>query len=340
MKLIAQAAVTIVLAACGDKSNAEFRAEVTAGIHASIAVELDNLVQATHDLQAAAPDHAWDAMADAFAMAQMHDAWRRARIAYEHVEGATAPLFPDLDLAMDARYNEYLERAGPDGDPDLFDATGVVGMHAVERILYSRRIRAGIIAYESSLAGYVPAAYPATEDEAVAFKTVLVQRLVDDATALRDRWQPTAIDIGAAYQGLVGLMNEQKLKISAAATGQEESRYANLTLFDMRNNLSGTKGIYDSFRPWIQARAMASDDAIEIRFRALTILYGAPAGEALPTVPSTWSSDDPTPDDLETPFGMLWQAVQDNVDPARADSIVAEMNRVAVALGFPEFVAD
>jgi iron uptake system component EfeO len=340
MKPLALVVISAAVTGCSDKSDAEFRAEVIDGIHASIGAELDNLVKAAHDLQDAAPDHAWDTMADAFAMAQMHDAWRRARIAYEHVEGATAPLFPELDLAMDSRYDDLLERIGPAGDPDLFDATGVVGMHAVERILYSQRIRPEIIAFESSLSGYVPAAYPATAGQAVAFKAGLAGRVVDDATALHDLWQPTAIDIGAAYQGLVGLMNEQKLKIGAAATRQEESRYANITLFDMRNNLSGTKGIYDSFRPWIQARAMTSDDAIEVRFRALTMLYGAPAGDALPSVPSTWRSDAPTPADLATPFGVLWQAVQDNVDPGRADSIVADMNRVAVTLGFPEFVAD
>ena len=42
--------------------------------------------------------------------------------------------------------------------------------------------------------------------------------------------------------------------------------------------------------------------------------------------------------DLATPFGMLWQKVHDEVDPAREGSIVFEMNDVAILLGFPEFV--
>ena len=328
-----------VLAACGDKTDAEFRAEVIADLHASIASELDDLVAAAHQIQAAAPSHAWDPLADATAIAQMRDAWRRTRIAYEHVEGATVPLFGELDVALDARYDEFLARIGPSGDSDLFDATGVVGMHAVERILYSQNIRPPIIAFEAGLQGYEPAAYPTSDGQALAFKTELAQKLVDDATSLRDQWLPTVIDIGIAYRGLVGLMNEQEQKIIQAATGAEESRYANITLFDLRNNLAGTKGLYDAFRQWIWSRPNASDaqTMIEARFRSLTTLYGAIPGDALPPVPVGWNSENPSPADLATQFGTLWQAVMHEVDPYTDGSIVFEMNRIAKVLGLPEF---
>ncbi|HMG55197.1 MAG TPA: EfeM/EfeO family lipoprotein [Kofleriaceae bacterium] len=326
--------------ACTGKSDDEYRAEVIAEMHAVIGIELDDLVQASHELQAAAPTHAWSETADAIEIAQMRDAWRRTRIAYEHIEGATAPLFGDLDYTLDARYDDYLEKLGPDGDRELFDATGVTGMHGIERILYANDIRPEIVAFEVTLPGYVPAAFPRTDDEAIAFKTELAQKLVDDAEALHDQWQPAAIDIGAAYQGLVGLMNEQKDKINVAATGAEESRYADITLFDLRNNLAGTKGVYESFRPWIQARALTSDDMIVARFRALTTLYGGTPGDALPRVPRGWDSEHPTPDELDTPFGRLWQAVHDNVNASQQGGIVFEMNRVAVVLGFPEFIAE
>jgi iron uptake system component EfeO len=339
-----QCAVLIVLAtgvsACSDKSDAEFRAEVIAAMQATVKDELDDLVQAARDLQMAAPSHAWDELGDAVALAQMRDAWRRTRIAYEHVEGATAPLFGALDLALDARYDEYLEVLGPGGDHALFDAAGVTGMHGIERILYALDTRQEIVEFEQTLDGYEPAAFPVSDGEAIEFKTGLAQKLLDDASALRAGWQPAAINIGAAYQGLVGLMNEQQRKIDLAATGAEESRYANATLFDLRNNLAGTKGIYDTFRPWIQARAMTSDDAIVAKFRALTTLYGGPPGDALPRVPSGWSSEHPTSGDLATTFGMLWQAVHDNVNASKTGSIVFEMNQVAMTLGFPEFVAD
>ena len=227
-------------AACGDKSDADYKAEVVAAMHDSISVDLEALVQASIDLQTAAPTHAWNATNDANAITMMQAAWKRTRVAYEHVEGATAPIFADLDGSMDERYDAYLSDLGAVGDQELFDDKGVTGMHGIERILYSATIRPEVITFESPLPGYKAAAYPKTDGEAMSFKTVLVQKLIDDAKSLRDQWQPAAIDIGAAYQGLVGLMNEQKEKVNKAATGEEESRYARTTLFDLRNNLDGT----------------------------------------------------------------------------------------------------
>jgi iron uptake system component EfeO len=327
------------LAACSDKTDADHRADVVASMHDSISLDLADLVQAARDLQAAAPAHAWNETADAAAIAAMRNAWKRARVAYEHVEGATAPIFPDLDVAMDERYDGFLAALGPAGDQDLFDAKGVTGMHGIERILYAPLIRPEVIAFERTLPGYKAAAYPATDGEAMAFKTALVQKLVDDATSLHAQWQPAAIDLGAAYQGLVGLMNEQKEKVNLAATGEEESRYADLTLFDLRNNLDGTRKAYEAFRGWVQARHGAGADAmLEARFAALAALYASIPGDALPPVPADWSSDKPTPADLATPFGALWQAVREAVDPDRDGSVVFEMNQIAVLLGFPEFV--
>jgi iron uptake system component EfeO len=329
------------LAACsGDTTDAEFKADVVAAMHDSIGADLADLVSAARDLQTAAPVHAWNPNADAAAITAMREAWKRTRVAYEHVEGATAPIFGDLDVTMDARYDDYLVITGPTGDANLFDATGVTGMHGIERIIYAPQIRQEVIDFESSLPGYQPAAYPRNGDEAVLFKTALVQKLIDDANKLHDQWQPAAIDIGAAYQGLVGLMNEQKEKVNLAATGEEESRYANITLFDLRNNLEGTRKVYDQFRAWIQSRPKGadSDKMIEARFETLAALYTSMPGEALPAVPADWSADQPTPANLATPFGMLWKTVHEAVDPGASGSVVFEMNQVAALLGFPEFI--
>jgi iron uptake system component EfeO len=340
----ALAAVLPALAACSDspKTDAEYKADVVASMHGSIGADLADLVQAALDLQAAAPTHAWDPIADSAAITAMRVAWMRSRIAYEHVEGATAPIFGSLDVSMDARYDDFLAKLVPDGDPDLFDASGATGMHAIERILYAHDIRSEVIVFESPLPGYVPAAYPATNEEAVAFKTQLARKLVDDAISLRDQWKPAAIDIGAAFQGLVGLMNEQKEKVNLAATGEEESRYANLTLFDLRNNLDGTDKAYALFRAWIQARAGGGeiDAKIQAGFTELAQLYAALPGDALPAVPDDWSADAPTPANLATGFGMLWQTVHQDVDPTRSGSVVFEMNQVATMLGFPEFIEE
>jgi iron uptake system component EfeO len=332
------------LAACGDgePSDAAFKTDVVARMHDSIGADLAALETAARSLQAAAPTRAWNPTRDADAIDAMRAAWKDTRVAYEHVEGATAPIFGDLDVTMDARYDDYLAAIGPTGDQDLFDATGVTGMHGIERILFAQAIRPEVIAFESMLPGYKAAAYPANDDEAIAFKTQLVQKLIDDARSLHDQWQPAAIDIGAAYQGLVGLMNEQQEKVNLAATGEEESRYADITLFDLRNNLDGTQKVYELFRDWIQAKPMGAqaDAMIVARFATLSSLYGKTSGDALPPVPDDWSADQPTQDNLGTPFGMLWLTVRESVDPAGDGSVVFEMNKIATLLGFPEFVEE
>ena len=330
-------AIAAVAPGC-TKTDLEYRADVVAAIHASISVELDELVDAARTLQTAAPDRAWSAASDAAAIARMRDAWKRTRIAYEHIEGATSPLFPSLEDAMDARYDDYLLMVGGAGDPNLFDATGVVGMHGIERILYAPDIRPAVVMFESTLAGYRAAAYPVTDAEARAFKATLVQRLIDDAAMLRARWKPTAIDIGVAFQGMVGLMNDQVAKLDLAARGEEESRYANVTLFDLRNNLEGTRQLYELFRGWFHFRSDADFDALVVaRFDALAALYASFDGDSLPPAPAGWDPTHPTPADLATPYGMLWRMALENIDPDRESSLVFEMNRVAGVFGFPVF---
>lgn len=328
------------LAACSDRTDADFRADVSVSMHASITEGLADLAQATRSLQAAAPNRAWNPVTNAAAITDMQNAWRRARSAWEHVEGAIAPAFAGLNVSMDARYEDFLTGLGPTGDNNLFDGTGVIGMHAIERILFAAEIRPEIVAFERGLPGYQPAAYPATDHEAIAFKTQLVQRLVDDVTALSDAWQPAAVDLGMAYVGLVSLMNEQQEKVNLAVTGEEESRYSNITLFDLRNNLDGTQKVYDLFREWIRSKASAesSDQQIQNRFVSLMQAYYTPHSDSLPAIPENWSSENPTPDNLSTPFGALWKQIRDSVDPSSRGSVVFEMNQIAMVLGFPEFV--
>jgi iron uptake system component EfeO len=329
-------------AACGDsdKTDADFQADVVVSMHDSIAVDLQNLVTAAQQLQAAAPTHAWSETADATAINDMREAWKRTRVAYEHVEGATAPIFGDLDVTLDARYDDYLSKLAGVGDTNLFDDKGVTGMHGIERILYSVDIRTEVIDFEADLPGYQPARYPSTTEEAMSFKTVLCQKLIADSISLRDQWQPAAIDIGAAFQGLVGLMNEQKEKVNLAATGEEESRYANLTLFDLRNNLDGTLKVYNLFGDWIHSKPEGAepDSLIQQKLAALKTLYSTTSSESLPPVPDDWSADAPTPANLQTPFGVMWKSVHDSVDPNANGSVVFEMNQIAVMLGFDEFV--
>jgi iron uptake system component EfeO len=338
------AVATTALFGCGDdaktttpdaptvKTDAEFRTEVIASMQTSISANLADLVTAAQALQAAAPEHGWNVTTDAdkAALANMKAAWRKTRIAYEHVEGATAPIFGPLDFTMDARWDDYVaDLQAP--DTNLFDDTGVTGMHGIERILFSDQIRQTVIDAEVAGPNYVPAAFPITDDEALSFKNKLVQKLITDAQSLHDQWTPAQIDLDFAFDGLVGLMNEQGEKVNLAATGLEESRYADITLFDLRNNLDGTTTIYGLFSPWIQSKdgGTAHDASVKAKFDVLAKLYAATPGDAIPDVPGDWAALDPTPANLATPFGTLWQTVRAEVDAETNTSIVFEMQTIS-----------
>src|SRR5690349_14581808 len=105
--------------ACVTKTDSDFRAEVAASMHAALTKNLTDMVQATREIQAAAPTRGWNVVSDASAIGRMRDAWRRTRVAWEQIEGAIAPMFDPLDHTMDARYEDFLVSVGPGGDPYL-----------------------------------------------------------------------------------------------------------------------------------------------------------------------------------------------------------------------------
>jgi iron uptake system component EfeO len=326
------------------KSDAEYQDEVVIGMHDALLSDVGALHDAAVALQAAAPTpsgRGWDATLDAVALGAMKDAWLDARGAYERTEGALAPLFPDLDGAIDARYEDFIEGV-PGGDQNLFDDEGVTGMHAIERILYAPTTPEAVIALESTLEGYRAAAFPATEEEATAFKNQLAARLVSDTQTLLDQWQPQAIDLGGSFQGLISLMNEQREKVNKAASEEEESRYSQRTLADLRQNLAGTTRIYALFRDWLHSKSGGSeiDADVEASFDTLDTTYAEFSDDAIPKPPSDWSSENPSAAALASPFGRLYSAVQTAVDPNVPGSAVDGMNRAAVELGFPELVEE
>ena len=340
------AALAVLAAGCSDTTpvenpDAEYQKKIAEGMQTSIASEITAWRAAAQTLCAAAPaptGRGWDAKLDAEAIVAMKAAWKTARAHYEHIEGAVAPLFPELDAATDARYDDFLSELA-EGDANLFDDQGVTGMHAIERILYADTIPAEVEAFESKLTGYVKAAYPANEAEAAAFKTKLCPRLIADMTTLQDQWKPAKLDIGAAFQGLISLMNEQHEKVNKASTGQEESRYSQMTLADIHANLDGTETIYALFQPWLTSKpnGKEADAGITAGFEKLHVAYDATPGDTIPTPPATWSSP-PTAADLTTPFGKLYHAVDVAVDPVTVGSVVFEMNIAAGLLGLPGFM--
>jgi iron uptake system component EfeO len=317
------------------------RAKAVQGMHDVLLADVQTLHDAAAEIQAAAPTPAgrgWD-KSDAAAIAAMRASWLKARTAYEHIEGALAPLFPDIDVAIDARYDDFLADLAPKGgDAYLFDDQGVTGMHAVERILFADAIPSRVVEFEKVLPGYVAAAQPATAQEAADFKNKLCAKLVADTKRLLDEWTPAKIDVRIAYAGLVALVAEQEEKVKKAATGEEESRYSQRTMADLRDNLAGTKKVYGIFQPWITSKASPSADidrSILAGLAALDAAYGAVTGDAIPEPPATWSAEAPTAADLMTPFGKLYTAVVSQSDASKSESVVSKLDAAGVLLGFP-----
>ena len=223
-------------------STAAQRQRVQSEMKALINSQLNAWHAAASELHRVAPApsaRGWDLRDDAAAIAAMKQAWQKGRDAYERVEGAVAPLFPESDAATDARYDDFLLRLGAVGDPTPFDGEGVIGMHAIERILWANSTPATVVEFERNLPGYRPARIPERSEEARLFREELVGRLISDIERLRQEFTPLSLDAAFAFQGTIDLAMEQVEKVDKAATGQEESRYAQSTMRDLRNNYQG-----------------------------------------------------------------------------------------------------
>jgi iron uptake system component EfeO len=307
-------------------------------VKAFVSRNVDALVAASAALRDAAPapdPDGWNAQSDATAVATMRASWKRARVAYEHVEGAIAVLFPELDVSTDERYDGFLGTYGPDAD--LFDGENVTGVHAIERILWSDSIAPAVVTFESSLPGYLPARFPANQQEAQSFKAALCGRLLSDTTTMQDALRPLALDPAAAFRGVLGSMQEQVEKADKAATGEEESRYARYTLADMRANVEAGMATFEAFRPWLLAEGGDELAAgIDAAFARVEAAYAALPGDALPWVPATWSSLAPTAQDLATDFGQLWTVVRNEADEDAPGSLVANLSSAAALMDIPE----
>jgi iron uptake system component EfeO len=325
-------------AGCGADTSGSPEAQAQATVKTYITAEIAKLVSASVALKAAAPTpdaDGWSATADASAITTMQTQWKAARITYEHIEGAIAVLFPDLDASTDERYDGFLETAL---DDNLFDGDGVTGIHAIERILWAGHHPAAVVSFETGLTGYKAAALPADLAEATAFRDGLATRLVTDLQSMQAMFAPLTLDTAAAFRGVIGSLGEQIEKIDLAAEGKEESRYAQHTLADMRANLDGGKVTYSGFRDWVKSTAggAALDTDILAGFDRVNALYAAVSGEALPAVPAGFNPDDPTAADLATPYGRIFGGLSDESDGTKPGSLVSKMSAAADQLGIPQ----
>jgi iron uptake system component EfeO len=312
---------------------AQFQANAESDVKNRVTDQLAALHQAGVDLRDATPTGGGWSAADRSSIDRMKVAWQRTRVAYESIEGAIAVLFPDIDHTIDDRYNNFLAQDGP--DTDLFDGRGVTGMHAIERVLWSDQLPAGVVAYESRLDGYVAARFPQTQAEAQEFHDGLAQRLVTDIESMQQQFAPLALDDAAAFRGVIGSLHEQIEKIDLASSSEDESRYAQNTLADMRANLQGGLDTFELFRSWLLS--VKGSDAlarqIEARFAAIKAAYDAIPGSALPPEPAGYNPDMPSASDATTPYGQLRALLATEADPMRDGSIVNSMDQAADAMG-------
>jgi iron uptake system component EfeO len=290
-------------------------------------------------LQAAAPDAGWTSASDPSSVAAMKAAWKDARRAYQGLEGAADRSFPDLDAAIDTRYDDQIA-LGP--DPDPFDGQGFVGLHAVERILWSDEVPASVIAFESGLAGYVAPSFPTTATQAAEFKGGLCGRLVSDTAALELRVDGLALDSPSAYQAALGLVHIQVIKVEEAGAGKDESRYSRSTLADMRANMAAAEATHAVFRGWLLAKqgGPAVDGEVGAGFARLASAYTAVHGDGLPFAPAGWSSIAPTDTMLGSPFGALFQATSAECDDTRDGSLAHAMGEAVELLGIAPLAPD
>jgi iron uptake system component EfeO len=339
--LVLSASLSLLVVACGGEGNQAVLDDKAREDAAIIAVKnfiqknLDDLEKASTALKDAAPPpdaDGWSATVDRPAIDKMKAEWKNARRAYESVEGAIAVVFPDLDAATDARYDDFIATSS---DDNLFDDQVVTGVHAIERILWSDQIPEKVKAFESGLTGYKAAAFPANQTEAADFKDKLCARLVADAHSMAEQFKGLALDAPSAYRGVIGSAEEQVEKIDKAATGEEESRYAQFTLGDMRANVAAAEETYTIFREWLLTKENGAheDEEINQAFGKLKEGYAKFSGDNLPDLPEGWSSDHPTEMQLATPFGELFTLIRFQSDPTQDGSLVFEMNESADLLG-------
>lgn len=328
----------VTLAACSNDATPDYRAEALANVKTYIDSQLGIMETCATSLQSHAPAadaNGWNLTDDAAAVATMRTDWACLRNSYERVEAAIAVVFPDYDITLDQRYDYFVSLAP---DTNAFDDTGATGVHAVERILWAGEAPQAVVDFEAGLEFGAEAHTPSTMTEADEFKRLLCGRIVSDVHDMRTQFAPQALDTDAAFRGVLSSMREQAEKVNLAASGEDESRYAQNTLADMRANLAGGREMYTQFRAWVQSTDGGGELDTEILagFDRIESAYMALSGNAVPPVPATWDPANPSSTDLATPYGMLHTMLTEEADDSIEGSLAHEMSHAAEALGIPQ----
>ncbi len=321
--------ILAAVVACGPTPTEQ---AATQSVKEYLAREVGGLCSAARALQESAPNVAWTAPSHASAVLAMRTEWKRAHLAYAHVEGAVATLFPELDRAIDATYDEIAT-----ADADAFDGEGVVGLHAIERILWAEEIPLDVVEFEQGLAFYAAAAPPPADADAVRFAEGLVGRLITDCERLQSELGQKTLDAAGAFRIVLRATTEQHDKVLRASTAKDESRYAQHTLADLRANLEGAREVYGAFTAWLRSKYEGElvDVAINDGLEELRDLYMTTGDEALPPVPAGFDPNAPNPQMLESDFGRLFKKLAQESDAAAVGSLLTKMNEATDLLGLP-----
>ena len=295
----------------------------------------DAFAAATQALRDAAPApdaDGWNARDDAAAVASMRAAWLEARAAYTSVEILASTRYPELHRRLDRDYDDLIAGSA---DTFSFDEHGVMGLQAVERILWSDVIPAHVIDHEAPLEHYTAADFPRSQHEAQELKDELLVHLEADAATLRDGFRAAPIDANTAYSTTTLAIQEQLGQLEEAGKGEGKSRYAGVSLENLRGDVAATEATYAVFRPWILAKSTGAhtDEHVAKGFARLHVALAAASGDDLPLPPAGWPTSDPSGEMLASPFGLLFAATRDAADPSTDGTLCFEMIEAAGLLG-------
>ncbi|MFV0334681.1 MAG: iron uptake system protein EfeO [Tropicimonas sp.] len=151
------------------------------------------------------------------------------RTHYEAVE-PIAELFSDLDVAIDARADDY-EKA--ELDP------GFIGFHRIEYGLWDQGSTEGLDEY--------------------------ADRLMADVTDLNERINSLTFPPEVVVGGAAVLMEE----VAATKISGEEDRYSRTDLWDFEANFKGSEKIYDLLKPLIASQNADFVTATDANFKAV-----------------------------------------------------------------------
>lgn len=318
----------------------ELDEHTVAAANALFQSQFDAFAEATEALRDAAPTpdaDGWNAKDDAVAVASMRAAWLKARAAYTSVEVLASTLYPELHYRLDTDYDDLIV---DNLDTFSFDEHGVMGLQAVERILWSDEIPAHVIDHESALEHYTAADFPRNEHEAEEMKEEMLAHLEADADALRDAFRAAPVDANVAYSLTTLSMQEQFGQMEEAGKGEGKSRYSGVSLTNLRTDLASTEATYVVFRPWILSKSTGAhtDEEVASGFVRLHAALDAIPGDDLPLPPDGWPTSDQSDEMLETPFGILYAATRDEAVPSIDGTLCFEMIEAAGLLGVdPEY---